>query len=303
MPEDEQRKDMYTGSDDEERDSSEEADGNDNEEDAVALEELDRETLLAQIGDLDDDELEALIAERQAIMEHEGLGSGEANGVAAKQVGKRRALQAAEDGSESDGEQDAAQPAKRSRKRRRTKHAVSSVGTGNTLGDLLNLAPLPASSRAARPPASASASADSDLVDPTALSAGDAEDKAGRTKSLRFYTSKIAAASARRTGVNRERGGGDDDVPYRSKERARAAVLQRQQHAQKSREAAALGAELDDADFGEDDLVDARAVSGSLAAAGSDPDAEGYYDLVSKGKKAARAAKKEAYDAAVEEDR
>ena len=297
-PEDEQRKDMYTGSD-EEGDSAEEADGDDDEEDALALEELDRETLLAQIGDLDDDELEALIAERRAIMEHEGLGNGKTNGIAAKQAGKRRALQAAEGGSESDEEQDIAQPAKRSRKRRRTKQAASSAGAGNTLGDLLNLAPLPATSRAARP--SVSASADSDLVDPTALSAGDAEDKAGRSKSLRFYTSKIAAASARRTGANRERGGGDDDVPYRSKERARAAVLQRQQHAQKVRDAA--GAELDDAEFGEDDLVDARAVSGSLAAAEPDADAEGYYDLVSKGKKAARAAKKEAYDAAVEEDR
>lgn len=251
-------------------------DGESDEDDGeLALEELDRETLLATIGDLDDDELDALIAERQAIVEQEGLPTSARS--------KRKNTADGEDAVDL-AANDAASSKAGSRKLRRRKDRDDSV----VQMDLLNLAPVTDTAKANH----SSVSADTDLLDPTALSSGDASEKAGRSKSLRFYTSKIDSKSAKRSGAGKERAGGDDDVPYRSKERARAAALQRQQHNQET----SARTELDDEDFLDADLQDAREVV-------TDADAEGYYDLVVKGKQAAKAGKQQAYEDAVSADR
>lgn len=261
LPGESRRLDMYQ---DGESDQEEDAD--------LALEELDRDALLAKIGDLDDDELDALIAERQAIMEHEGLVT------SSRSKRKKGAEQEDADAMQSSDATDG------SRKRRRRKGKADSV----VQMDLLNLTPIADAVKASE----TRMTADTDLLDPTVLSTGDAAEKAGRSKSLRFYTSKIDSKSAKRSGAGKERAGGDDDVPYRSKERARAAALQRQQHNQEK----SANADLDDEDFLQGDLQDAREVV-------ADADADGYYDLVVKGKQAVKASKQRAYEEAVESDR
>ncbi|KAJ7784672.1 Sas10 C-terminal domain-containing protein [Mycena metata] len=49
----------------------------------------------------------------------------------------------------------------------------------------------------------------------TSLQHADAADKSARRKTLRFHTSKIESASARRQGARNNAVGGDDDIPYR----------------------------------------------------------------------------------------
>lgn len=268
LPGENRRHDMYKDSDSDENGE-------------LALEDLDRETLMATIGDLADDELDALIAERQAIMDHEGLAStGRSKRKTPTDSGGTDDVVPGQSGSTGAG---SLQTSKRRRKKDRGEAGVVKM-------DLLNLAPVANTSRTPI----LSTSADTDLLDPSTLSAADAEEKAGRSKSLRFYTSKIESKSAKRSGAGKDRAGGDDDVPYRSKERARAAALQRQQHAQQT----SARADLDDEDFSESDLQDARGVVGEV-----DADAEGYYDLVVKEKQAAKASKQQAYEDAVLADR
>ena len=132
-----------------------------------------------------------------------------------------------------------------------------------------------------------------DLLDPIALSSPEAVEKASRKKSLRFYTSKIDAKYSRRFGASLERAGGDVDIPYRSKDRARAAMLHRQEN---DRHISAESSELDNIDYDHADMQIARDVM-------RDPNADGYYDLVATEKRAAKIAKKEAYDNGVEQKR
>lgn len=269
LPGDERRKDLYADSDDEESE----------------LEALDRETLMARIGDLDDDELDALIAERQAILEEQGFSN--AGAVNAKPAGgkKRKAISASSGSDEdSDLEEGTVQSGKRKRRSRKRKNDQKK----QTQIPLLNLDG-PSTSAKGAPSVAAPSTFDDDFVDPTSLSAAEASEKAGKTKSLRFYTSKIAATSARRAGAGRERGGGDDDVPYRSKERAREAALRRQQHGSGD---VPENTDLDTANFDEVDFALARQVNDAA------PAEDGYYDLVSNSKKAAKEAKKEAYEVA-----
>ncbi|RXK35804.1 hypothetical protein M231_06943 [Tremella mesenterica] len=68
---------------------------------------------------------------------------------------------------------------------------------------------------------------DDALGDPTSLLDADATDKERRKRSLAFHTSKIASTSARRTAARERRLGGDDDVPYRDRKAARDSVLKR----------------------------------------------------------------------------
>lgn len=272
LPGQEKRKDLYADSD---------------EEDELELEELDRESLMARIGDLDDDELDALIAERQAILEEQGLA---ANGPTKSKAGKKRKAITADSDTEED-DADLPQTGKKKKKRRnRGKHGTK----GNALTNLplLSLEAPTYSSKGAAPVSTSTFN--DDFVDPTSLSAAEASEKAGKTKSLRFYTSKIAATSARRAGAGKERGGGDDDVPYRSKERAREAALRKQQHGAGGVQE---NTDLDTADFDDADFALAQQVNDNA------PAADGYYDLVASSKKAAKAAKKEAYDEAALQER
>lgn len=249
-----------------------------NNEDEAGLEALDREQLMSQLGDLEEDEIQALMDEREALLDYEGL---DAQPNSKKRKHADRLKEDVQDASTAESTTEMKRKRKRGKKAAKASSAQDSV---------LNLSAIPIK------PASTvgqTTSAESDFLDPTGLSAADASDKANRRKSLRFYTSKIEAKSNKRSGASKERAGGDDDLPYRSKERARAAALQKQQHSQ---DGGTENTELDGADYELDDLRDADAVT-------ADADAEGYYDLVASGKRAAKAAKQQAYDAAVLDDR
>ncbi|CAK5270266.1 unnamed protein product [Mycena citricolor] len=103
----------------------------------------------------------------------------------------------------------------------------------------------------------------------TALQHADAADKSARKKTLRFHTSKIESASARRQGARTNALGGDDDIPYRETRKAKA-VVQRP-----------LGDDLDDAE------PQPRAEERAEA-----EDADGYYDLVKRKAKQKKSVRK-----------
>lgn len=144
-----------------------------------------------------------------------------------------------------------------------------------------------------------SASAGEDVFgDAVVLGAADAADKKARGHTLRFHTSKIESASARRQGA-RIALGGDDDVPYRERQKVKDARAQREAQAGKRGQ-------------GGDDLDDAQpepSARGALEAdrngdeESAEEDADGYYSLVQKGKREQKEGKKTAYEAARAESR
>ncbi|KAJ9113838.1 hypothetical protein QFC19_000031 [Naganishia cerealis] len=124
--------------------------------------------------------------------------------------------------------------------------------------------------------------------DATVLNAADSADKSAKKRSLRFHTSKIAATSARRAAAREALLGGDDDIPYKSKQAARDAVLRRNSAAGDG------GEDLDGSDWSEKDRKRAREVMEAEDAVEAD---DGYYELVKKRKTEEKQARKEEYDA------
>ncbi|KAH9835517.1 Sas10 C-terminal domain [Teratosphaeria destructans] len=128
---------------------------------------------------------------------------------------------------------------------------------------------------------------DSDLGEEAPLTAREAEEKAQRKKSLRFYTSQIAQKANKR-GTSGRNAGGDEDVPHRERLRDRQARLnaeaEKRGKGKDGDAAAALGGESDD-----DDARQAKQIR-------SEVDEDDYYDLV-----AARTAKKKSDKAALAE--
>ncbi|KAJ6508927.1 Sas10 C-terminal domain-containing protein [Mycena sanguinolenta] len=114
----------------------------------------------------------------------------------------------------------------------------------------------------------------------TALQHADAADKSARKKSLRFHTSRIESASARRQGARNNAVGGDDDIPYRDtrKQTPKVSPSSRGQG----------GEDLDDSEP-QTKVPDADA-----------EDADGYYELVNRKSKLKKASKKTEYEAAQE---
>ncbi|KAJ7758492.1 Sas10 C-terminal domain-containing protein [Mycena maculata] len=108
----------------------------------------------------------------------------------------------------------------------------------------------------------------------TSLQHGDAADKGARRKSLRFHTSKIESASARRQGARNNAVGGDDDIPYRENRKPVQPPKGREQG----------GQDLDEAEP-QPKMLDAE-------------DADGYYELVKRKSKEKKAHKKAEYEAA-----
>lgn len=144
-------------------------------------------------------------------------------------------------------------------------------------------------------------SADDDtLGDATSLLDADASDKERRTKSLRFHTSKIASQSARRAAARAQRMGGDEDVPYRDRQKARDAALRKNSAAAAAQDA---GEDLDGGEWTEADKKRAREVRDEEpdadADAGDAGEADEYYDLVKRRK----VQKQEEKEAAHEERR
>jgi U3 small nucleolar RNA-associated protein 3 len=125
----------------------------------------------------------------------------------------------------------------------------------------------------------------------SSLQHADAADKKARKKSLRFHTSKIESASAKRQGARSQAVGGDDDIPYRERRKEKEARL--------AKEAAAKvrgqgGADLDDTTPEAKIGTQKDDYDGS-----SDEDVEdGYYELVKNKAKAKKEQKKAEYEAA-----
>ncbi|KAK8136665.1 hypothetical protein PG984_004605 [Apiospora sp. TS-2023a] len=130
----------------------------------------------------------------------------------------------------------------------------------------------------------------SDFGDEEAMGEADAQEKAKRKKSLRFYTSQIVQKSQNRADRSRM-AGGDDDVPIKERLRDRQARLNREA-IKRGTKSSNLGTNLGEGSDDEDKEV-AQAVR-------KDQDEE-YYDMIAaKGSqnKADKAARKEALAAA-----
>ncbi|KAJ7175765.1 Sas10 C-terminal domain-containing protein [Mycena filopes] len=114
----------------------------------------------------------------------------------------------------------------------------------------------------------------------TSLQHADAVDKSARRKTLRFHTSKIESASARRQGARNNAVGGDDDIPYREN---------RNQKLSDKVVAKGRGQGGQDLDESEPQpkIPDAE-------------DADGYYELVKRKSKEKKEHKKAEYEAAQE---
>jgi U3 small nucleolar RNA-associated protein 3 len=124
------------------------------------------------------------------------------------------------------------------------------------------------------------------------LGTADAADKKARRRTLRFHTSKIESASARRQGA-RLALGGDDDVPYRERRKEKEARAQREALA------GMRGQGGDDLDDTEPDL---SAHTTGRADVGEDDEnaeesADGYYSLVQRQKREQKESKKLVYEA------
>lgn len=132
------------------------------------------------------------------------------------------------------------------------------------------------------------------LGDPMALTDADASDKTARKRSLAFHTSKINATLARRAEGRANRMGGDEDVPYRDRRKARDDALKRNSVRSEGEDLEEVRPEKEkkkrardeiEGD-GEDDL--------------DDDEADGYYELVKRRRKEEKEAK-EAEHEAIEE--
>jgi U3 small nucleolar RNA-associated protein 3 len=136
---------------------------------------------------------------------------------------------------------------------------------------------------------------DDTLGDATSLLDADATDKERRTKSLRFHTSKIASTSNRRAAARAQRLGGDEDVPYRDRQKARDAALRKNSGAGQDG-----GEDLDGGEWSESDKKRAREVRDEAEAndaEGVDDGAGEYYDLVKRRKTEKLEEKEAAHDA------
>lgn len=130
--------------------------------------------------------------------------------------------------------------------------------------------------------------------DAIVLGNADAADKKARRHTLRFHTSKIESASARRQGARLSLGG-DDDVPYRERRKEKEARVQRE-----AAQAGKRGQGGDDLDDREPESL-ARAIA--KASVGGDDDSaeegmDGYYSLVQRQKREQKESRKLAYEAA-----
>jgi U3 small nucleolar RNA-associated protein 3 len=128
----------------------------------------------------------------------------------------------------------------------------------------------------------------------THLKSVDAADKSARKKSLRFHTSKIESTSARRQGARNQAMGGDDDIPYRERQKDKETRLLREA---KNRIANQGGEDIDDSEPPERMPGKRRRDDDSDGEDGSD-EPDSYYKLVKKKTKETKEKKKSEYDAA-----
>ncbi|AFR98605.1 U3 small nucleolar RNA-associated protein 3 [Cryptococcus neoformans C23] len=132
------------------------------------------------------------------------------------------------------------------------------------------------------------------LGDPTALTDADASDKSARKRSLAFHTSKINATLARRAEGRANRMGGDEDMPYRDRRKARDDALKRNSVRSEGEDLEEVRAEKEKKKRARDEIED----DGEGVA--DDDEADGYYELVKRRRKEEKKAK-EAEHEAIEE--
>ncbi|KAH9936644.1 Sas10 C-terminal domain-containing protein [Fomitopsis serialis] len=128
----------------------------------------------------------------------------------------------------------------------------------------------------------------------TSLQAADAADKQARKKSLRFHAARIENTNARRQNARSNAMGGDDDIPYRERKKAKEARLARE--VAKGRGEG--GDDLDDAEPEPRRRDKKRARDEDSDSDGGDGDADGYYELVQRKSKERKEKKKAEYEAA-----
>lgn len=131
---------------------------------------------------------------------------------------------------------------------------------------------------------------DEDMGDLTELSASEQAERSAKKRSLRFHTSKIAATSARRAAAREARLQGDEDVPYKNRQAARDAALQR--NSARGTE----GEDLDGQDWSDKDKKRAREAM-------DQDDGNDYYETVKRRRTDEKEAKQQAHDQAREEQR
>jgi U3 small nucleolar RNA-associated protein 3 len=124
------------------------------------------------------------------------------------------------------------------------------------------------------------------------LLAVDAADKGARKKSLRFHTSKIESTSAKRRGARNQAVGGDDDIPYRERQKEKEARLAQEA---KKRVGNQGGEDLDDSEPQERTSEKRRRETDSGDDEGQS-DADGYYELVKRKNKEKKEQKKVEYE-------
>jgi len=127
----------------------------------------------------------------------------------------------------------------------------------------------------------------------TSLDAIDAQDKAAHKRSLRFHTTKIESASSRRAKARGATMGGDDDIPYKEREKAKEARLSAE--SKRKAEKGLLGQGGEDLE----DVPEARGMKrGREEMDGEDAvSADGYYELVKRQKREQKDEKKAQYNA------
>ncbi|PWN54085.1 hypothetical protein IE53DRAFT_365799 [Violaceomyces palustris] len=258
----------------------------------------------SDLGEMDEDELDLLIADEK---------ENAAPAKSKKIKGKGKAV--------SNGKSDNVLQPKETKKSRKAKG--SQIATVAPLADLADMEeePLPEFAKVKKTKRSKAnpfsmdgldgdeGEASTSFGEPTQLSAMDSADKDARRKSLQFLASEIENKGARRGKAARERLGGDEDIPYRDRDRSRKAVEEAKARAnQKNVETKDVS--LDGEGWGEGDDRDWRDVMGvdqdgsfGEAVGEGDDDPEDYYDLVASGKKALKKAKKDEYEAMRDEER
>lgn len=129
------------------------------------------------------------------------------------------------------------------------------------------------------------------LGDPTGLTDADASDKSARKRSLAFHTSKINATLARRAEGRANRMGGDEDVPYRDRRKARDDALKRNSVRSEGEDLEEVRPEKEKKKRVRDEIED----DGEGAA--EDDEADGYYELVKRRRKDEKRAKEAEHEA------
>ncbi|EEQ85164.2 Sas10/Utp3 family protein [Blastomyces dermatitidis ER-3] len=189
--------------------------------------------------------------------------------------------------------QKAAEDAKALSEKKRNEKLLQTEAELADLSNLLNSRTTQRTTKQAKKPTPKDA--DSDFGDETPLDALEAEEKAKKKKSLRFYTSQIAQKANKRDAAGRD-AGGDTDLPYRERLKDRQARLDAQAEKRGQRTADDLHALGGDSD--EDDHRLAREVRGDKSGnGGAGSDSDDYYDMVAALSKQKKADKKKLADA------